>query len=578
MQIIYSDRSRAQAYLRCNRLRYLEYELPNSGGGKGITPKRKNIHLILGLAVHAGLETLLLNAMTNPDRNPRAVEDEAVQSALEELSQAMKYGVELDTIEQPDPAKTEATANKPVAAPYQSEESPIILEFPAEPAGTFTDFSAPIYSQTYSQPDPSSGKTLTAEEDQALHQDLSEQANLAAQAGVDDFLKKELAALVEAMTRAYARRRLKPLLEEFEILEVEREGSWKLGETEIESAPYKETTPAGFLRTVTDVEPTEIHWMSRHDALLLHRQTNLLYLLSFKTTGSWDRRKKQDAEIDMQGLSEAVDVENRLAEAWERGQQEVQVTDKGGHTVLSHQTVQAKERIDQLVSPRIAQWLLTQPSPPRVFAVRYEYLLKGTRREDKDTSPKRYTQDTPLIRAYRQDGMTLEDRRWATNYKWHDLSGQGHTLNYRNWKKSNVWEVISISAWIDLLDQGEIQPDTYDENGHPVDILADQFIPPVIVYRSEDDMRDWLEQVEAQEIRIAQNVAKVQSAKDDTARRSLLNQLFPQTRTACCWPGVCAFQKICYGSEDMRKDPEHNSDLYEVRKANHPIELVGSIT
>ena len=37
------------------------------------------------------------------------------------------------------------------------------------------------------------------------------------------YLMAEQSALVEGMVRAYARRRLRPLLEEFEVLEVERE-------------------------------------------------------------------------------------------------------------------------------------------------------------------------------------------------------------------------------------------------------------------------------------------------------------------------------------------------------------------
>jgi hypothetical protein len=46
----------------------------------------------------------------------------------------------------------------------------------------------------------------------------------------EKFLETEQRALIEAMVRAYARRRLQPLLEEFEALEVEREGEWLLGE------------------------------------------------------------------------------------------------------------------------------------------------------------------------------------------------------------------------------------------------------------------------------------------------------------------------------------------------------------
>jgi hypothetical protein len=35
--------------------------------------------------------------------------------------------------------------------------------------------------------------------------------------------------------------------------------------------------------------------MSRPDALLRHRLTNDLHIMSFKTTGAWDHRKEKDA-------------------------------------------------------------------------------------------------------------------------------------------------------------------------------------------------------------------------------------------------------------------------------------------
>jgi hypothetical protein len=594
VQIIYCDRSRAQSFRRCPRLRFLEY---HAGSGKrGLVPKRKSVHLVIGLAVHAGLEILLLDCregVTSPDL--RQTEDAAVKTALLELTEAMRYGVELDTIEQPDPTAEQnklvhVQQDKPVANPFVSEESPIVLDFggfddlalPLSPDPTSTststttlahaDFSAPIY-QTDRSPGSASSSTfpapassaLSAEESLALSESsfaASEQANAAAAAGVDEFLKKELAALVEGMVRAYSRRRLKPLLQEFEVLEVEREGSWKLGEVP-QICPDEGCDHYGRSHSHPD-ENAQLHWMSRHDALLLERSTSLLYLLSFKTTGSWDRRKKQDAEIDMQGLSEAVDVENRMARAWELI-----------HAVYKPDNPEFGEQVAKYVDARTAMWLVSQPAPPRIYAVRYEYLLKGQRREEKDSLPRRYLQDTPLIRAWTQPGMTSDDRAFAASYKWWDISGRGHTLPYRTWKKVNVWEQpeMTVASWIDLLDQGEIQPDTYDEDGHPVDVLADQFISPVTVFRNADDMRDWLEQTEAQEIQVAIDVAKVHAARDEGERRSLLNRLFPQNRSACVWPGMCGSYKICYGGEDIRRDPERNSELYMPRSANHPIEM-----
>ena len=61
----------------------------------------------------------------------------------------------------------------------------------------------------------------------------------------------------------------------------------------------------------------ESRFMSRPDALLRSRADNSLYILSYKTAATWDIRKARDAEHDMQGLREGVEVERRLREWWE---------------------------------------------------------------------------------------------------------------------------------------------------------------------------------------------------------------------------------------------------------------------
>lgn len=309
-------------------------------------------------------------------------------------------------------------------------------------------------------------------------------------------------------------------------------------------------------------------FMSRLDALLLERSTNSLYLQSYKTAGQWDRRKAQEAEIDMQGLSEAVDVELRLGEAWELVQDDKNDGESHPHRI---------KRIPELVEPRVAKWLLTLPNPPRILGVRYEYLLKGQRRQDdKDAQlPGRYVFDSPLIRSYSQDGITSDDRRWAHSYSYYNLAGQNKKLDYRSWKKKPVWRHMPVSVWIDRLDAGLVQPEAYDKDGRSIDVLGEQFVAPIHVYRNEDDMRDMLEQLEAEEVQVARDVAAVHAVEHDpVALRSELNKRFAQNRSTCVWPGKCSFFQICYGSADMRRDPEHMSELYQIRSvANHPAEF-----
>ena len=103
---------------------------------------------------------------------------------------------------------------------------------------------------------------------------------------------------------------------------------------------------------------------------------------------------------------------------------------------------------------------------------------------------------------------------------------------------------------------------------HPLDAV---FIPPIHIYRNDDELRDLVDQMEAQERRVAEGVAQVHAATDDGERRHALNVHFPQTRRACSYPTECQFTKVCYGGEDIRRDPVA-SGLYRIRRANHPQE------
>lgn len=361
----------------------------------------------------------------------------------------------------------------------------------------------------------------------------------------EDYLYREQAALVEGMVRAYARRRLRPLLEEFEVLEVEREGEWLLysqpGMTHLLHGDGSQTVRQAY----------ELSFLSRPDALLRSRADGSLVLLSYKTTGAWDDRKARDAQHDMQGLSEGIEIERRLGE--------------------------------------------------RILAVRYEYLLKGERWKDKALAA-RYSidwarsQKSPLIRAYQ---AVSKPQRSATSYKVGDLcwswdymveGGQTSKLAWQNWESRLVTELgMTVREWIDKLDSAAetvepgdatlgIEPRTVGWSSdaqaigyttrHPLDSV---FLAPITVYRNDDELRDLVEQIEAQETRVAEAVAEVQACGDEDEKRSALNRLFPQTRRACEYPSTCAFVKVCYGGEDIRREPLA-SGLYRRREPNHPKE------
>jgi len=442
---VYTDRSRILTYQRCPRRRYYEYHQD----GLGIVPKRTALPLAVGGAVHAGLADLLQGEG----------EDCAVVSALEELAKHQE-GLELDL--------SEAVAQ---AAPVEDLEAQLHASLGMDDIGRLS-------------------RVDTAKSD------------------FDKYLYAEQSALVEAMVRAYARRRLRPLLDQYEVLEVEREGQWELSDG--------------------------IWFASRPDALLRDRELGYLYIQSFKTAAAWDIRKERDAERDMQGLSECVEAERRLGE--------------------------------------------------RISGIRYEYLFKGDRWRDKDLTRKlgieSRVQKSHLVRAYLNSGMTAADAQWCWSYDYHKEDGAASKLYWKTWRPAAVWEHMPIKDWIDMLDatipvseegrdlgfQGPAQSAGYTST-HPLDEV---FHPPIVVYRNDDQLRDWLEQTEHQEQSIALDVQAAESAHD-AVRRTHMNKFFPQFRQSCCYPTTCPYDKICFGPEHIQRDPL-GSGLYKIRTPNHPQE------
>jgi hypothetical protein len=213
-------------------------------------------------------------------------------------------------------------------------------------------------------------------------------------------------------------------------------------------------------------------------------------------------------------------------------------------------------------------YLRATATAPRIAAIRYEYLLKGERWKDKQLSEKlgidARSQNTPLLQPYKKLGITAGDDQFGWKYEFTDATGSTRRLDYRSWKKCYIWEQMSVRQWIDMLDTQQVQPDAGDA-------LAAQFIPPMTVYRLEDDLRDWIESTEHQETEVVKHSELVQISTDADEKRSLLNRFFPMSRNSCEYPGTCAFVSLCYGSNEIRLDPI-GSGKYKARVPNHPVE------
>lgn len=535
---VWTDRSRIEAYQHCKRERWLTYHEE----GTGIVSARKPLPLAVGGAVHVGLEHLLRGHG----------EEVAVAMAVEDLAQ-YRGRLEVDASERPA-----------AIIPGMAAISPV------PPVIAIDDFDAQLVAQARDL-------GMAKEDVEALFKRTAPPP--AAAGSWDDWLWEEQSRLVEGLVRAYSRRRLAILLAEFEVLEVEREGSWTLHSDLITETEAVERGMSIYNVFAPGYEPREIMFMSRPDALLRSRADNSLYLLSYKTAASWDHRKEKDAQHDMQGLSEGVEVERRLGEWW-----------RVLHWYKSSpETATAREdKIASEIPTNIGHYLISLPEPPRIVGIRYEYILKGERWRDKELSTKFgfdcRSQKSHLIRCY------YNAKSSQTNWSWDFIKDDGSEgkLAWQNWKASLL--TMPVKEWIDMLDAAEMAMSAYDSTvgmeprelgykcpaqasgytkSHPLDEI---FIPPITVYRSEDDLRDWLEQTESQERGVAEAVAQVREAgADQDAKRSRLNVLFPQTRRSCEYPSQCAYVPVCYGGEDIRANPM-SSGLYQLRSANHPQE------
>ncbi len=259
-----------------------------------------------------------------------------------------------------------------------------------------------------------------------------------------------------------------------------------------------------------------LSWMSRADGLLRRIADDDLYVLSFKTAADWDARKQAENYHDMQGLSETYAIEQRIGR--------------------------------------------------KVMGVRMEFLLKGSRDFNKHSG--RYEQYSPLVRAWRQQGVTQAEDRYAWRYQWESEGDNGLPVTHRlgrGWTPFYAWELQGgVKGWIDLLASGSIQSEAGDA-------LSAQFISPIPYFRHEDDIKHWLRQARAQESHVAEASLKILSARNEDDRTEMLDAEFPQYTRSCDWPTRCPYQDLCFGGASQ--DPV-GSELYVWRQPHHEPELV----
>ena len=412
----------------------------------------------------------------------------------------------------------------------------------------------------------------------------------AVQAGLADYLKKcaqrdfsldqlenqsfvfnEQRALVEALIRLAARRIVPALLTTYDILEVEQ----------IDTVPF------------VSGPDYEVQWRSIPDALMLHRETNELYILSWKTTSEFSPQRDQDARIDMQGLSEPWAVEQRL-ESWWR---ELNTSESG----------EAPAGIPRwFVDYYKGFYAPRNPQPfPGIRGVQMVYLVKGARRELTPSSflasgetlnqitsgAKIYRSCSPLIYGLVQDsspGLCPPSYAWSSRYqcaaphpmrksKWYPSGecpgdGRNHELP-GEWSNFAAWNHMTVKEWIDRLEEGNVLPSS--------DPLSSAWAMPMPHYRTQEAKESWARQTRCSERRIAEELSNIRPMEHLSEELLLeLDISFEQDTSNCndWFARKCPCYSICHegawcdpvgSGEYQLKEQYQGRGKYEDPKRDH---------
>lgn len=337
-----------------------------------------------------------------------------------------------------------------------------------------------------------------------------------------EFERFEAITLVEALTVISARYVMTPLLSEYSILDVEKEFA---------AQPLSQSS----------VESVGIELPARADAILESREHGSLGILSLKTSKYIERpgdttktgRKIMDTQrIDQQGLSEM----------W--------IARQSGYPV------------------DFVQFVTLRKGEPR---------LHDTVEMSKNGETPFYYYSLPLLTGWKSTagfgGPGDTSYAWAWDYlRIEDGYPKRSSLSWSKWKRFWIWEEgISASDWITRLEQEEIFPPTHQTvNGRSA--LSELFFISIPVYRTEEEIEEWLAQTEAFDRRTLAGALTVNDLDpDDFSDRLKILQVFPRNRSSCLFPARCQYFEHCHEGTRIH-DPYLPADegFFRPRTDNHP--------
>ncbi len=375
---------------------------------------------------------------------------------------------------------------------------------------------------------------------------------------------REARALVEGLVIVAGMRLIPNLLERFRVVEVEREKEFELVTLTRSVTCYvcggigaRSGIACGKCNRTGYIQiHNPVIFQSRADALLEERSTGDLYLHSWKTSADWGRMEEEQFKRDVQGLSEAVGVEQ---------------------TGLPGDCCQCGDSMDH--NPMDAGHMpVPAMEPVRIMGIQMAILLKGYKSKS------------------RTSATANDSSSWGDSDLWHGL---GPGLRFHNSLLVHAWRMSSHGilpdddqstwAWsytfpnlanksgLGRLGKGwePVAPfDSYPGGNRQwlLDLLANRWQPecgdpfqssiamPEPWSRSDREVEDWLEEAKATVERIHPAAEMVRAAireKDWPQVRQLLNSHFPKNRSSCVRFGGtrCWADPLCFGPDENWQNP-----------------------
>src|SRR5271156_3941207 len=301
-----------------------------------------------------------------------------------------------------------------------------------------------------------------------------------------EYGQEEQMALAEGLLRGWWAYEGEAFLENFDVIEVEQEGRASLTEIDarISTGPnrndYRDEIIPGLVL------------MFRPDALVRDKQSGDLYVISWKTCATFQKRNIDQAKHDMQSISEVFGVEQLM---------DLQSANE------------AKEMANKLGTSVV--W---GTNGTRVEGVLYKWIVKGQRR--KDNWDGLYKQSSHLIYGWKKLGNGGGDEaEWSWAYEFEKEDGSGSSRLGKGWKRVPIWREYpgGVKQWVEDLSTNQIFP-------RHIDALQAIFPQSLPVERRKDEVESWKRQIVEQEQIIQRKLEYIGTDPD----KDDLDRAFPQ--------------------------------------------------